>query len=81
MKSEKGGYAGYVGMKLVLALAAAVFLGILTIIVILVLLIPVGGVDAVTVLGGRAAGLTWNPLTVAIAFKLGGRVAGRPNFN
>ena len=67
MKSEKGGYAGYLGMKLVLAFATAVILGIVSVIVILVLLIPVGGVGVITVLAGGAAGLTWNPITIAIA--------------
>jgi hypothetical protein len=71
MKAEKGGYAGYVGMKIVLALAAAILLGIVSIILILVLLIPVGGVGVFAVIGGRAAGLTWNPLTIAIAVVCG----------
>ena len=35
------------------------------------LLIPVGGVGIITVLGGRAAGLSWNPLTIAIAIVAG----------
>jgi hypothetical protein len=72
MKSEKGPFAGYAGMKIVLAIAAAILLGIITFIVILLLLIPVGGVGALTVLAGRAAGLTWNPLTIAIAIVVGG---------
>jgi hypothetical protein len=38
---------------------------------VLILLIPVGGVGIVAVLGGQAAGLTWNPLTVAIAVVAG----------
>ena len=59
-------------MKIVLSFAAAVILFIATVIVLLVLLIPVGGVGAITVLGGRAAGLTWNPLTIAIAIVVGG---------
>jgi hypothetical protein len=71
MKAEKGGYAGYIGMKILLALAAAIVLGIITFVVILVLLIPVGGVGIFAVLGGRAAGLTWNPLTIAIAIVCG----------
>jgi len=67
MKTEKGGYAGYIGMKIVLSLVTAILLGVAALVVILLLLIPVGGVGAITVLAGRAAGLTWNPLTVAIA--------------
>jgi len=72
MKAEKGGYAGYIGMKIVLSIAAAVVLFAAFVAVFLVLLIPVGGVGAITVLGGRAAGLTWNPLTIAIAIAVGG---------
>jgi len=71
MKSEKGGYAGYIGMKLVLTFATAVILGIVSIIVILVLLIPVGGFGVITVLAGNSAGLTWNPVTIAIAIVAG----------
>jgi hypothetical protein len=72
MTLEKGGYAGYIAMKIVLAFAAAIVLFIVAIVVFLVLLIPVGGVGAITVLAGRAAGLTWNPLTIAIAIVVGG---------
>lgn len=71
IREEKLGFAGYIGMKVVLALAAAVGLGILTIIVILILLIPVGGVGAIAIFGGGAAGLSWNPVTIAIAIVLG----------
>ena len=31
------------------------------------LLIPVGGVGALVVLGGKAAGLNWNPYTITLA--------------
>ena len=74
MKTEKGGYAGYIGMKIVLSFAAAVILFVAALIVFVVLLIPVGGVGAITVLAGRAAGLTWNPLAIAIAIVVGGIV-------
>ena len=43
MKSEKGGYAGYIGMKVVLSFAAAVMVFVAALVVFLVLLIPVGG--------------------------------------
>lgn len=76
MKAAKGDYAGYIGMKVVLALAAAIVLGIITFIVILVLLIPVGGIGVITVLTGRAVGLSWNPLTIAIAIVVGAVLVG-----
>ncbi|HVO79328.1 MAG TPA: hypothetical protein VMT28_01280 [Terriglobales bacterium] len=67
LKAEKGGYAGYVGMKVVLALGAAVILGIVAAIVILVLLVPLGAVGVAAVLTGKAAGLTWNLYTITLA--------------
>lgn len=66
LKGEKGGYAGYIGIKIVLAIAASIGLGIITLIVFLVLLIPIGGLGVVAVLGGAAAGLTWNFYTIAL---------------
>lgn len=71
LKAEKGGYAGYIGMKIVLAIGAAIVFGIITVIVFFVLLIPIGGVGVIAVLGGKAAGLTWNFYTIALAVVLG----------
>ena len=71
MSAEKVGYAGYLGLKVALSLAAGIVLGIVTLLAVLVILIPVGGFGVITVLGGRAAGLTWNPLTIAIAIVVG----------
>jgi len=71
VQGEKGGYAGYIGMKLVLAIAAAIIFGIITFVVVLMILIPVGGVGVFAVLGGKAAGLTWNVFTIAAAVMAG----------
>jgi hypothetical protein len=71
MGAEKGGYAGYAGMKLVLAIAAAIIFGIAAFFLILILLIPVGGMGLITVLTGHAAGLTWNVLTITAAVVAG----------
>jgi hypothetical protein len=71
VKAEKGGYAAYIGMKIVMAIGAAVVLGIVSAIVILLLLIPVGGLGAVAVIGGMAAGLTWNLYTITLAVVAG----------
>lgn len=67
LKYEKGGYAGYIGMKIVLAIGAAVASMIVTLIAIFVLLIPIGGIGVVAVLGGEAAGWNWNPYTITLA--------------
>ena len=71
MSAEKVGYAGYLGLKVALSVAAGIVLGIVTLLAVLVVLVPVGGFGVITVLGGRAAGLTWNPLTIAIAIVAG----------
>ena len=72
MKSEKAAYAGYLGMKILLRLGASIILGFISIAVILTLMIPIGGFSIVAILGGRAAGITWNPATIAIAVVVGG---------
>jgi len=49
-----------------MAIAAAIILGIVSVIVILLFLIPVGGLGAVVVIGGMAAGLTLNVYTITL---------------
>ncbi len=71
INAEKGGYAAYIGMKIVLAIGAAVVLGIISGIVLLVFLIPVGGLGAIAVIAGMAAGLTWNLYTITLVVVLG----------
>jgi hypothetical protein len=71
VEGEKGGYAGYAGMKLLFSIAAGIAVGIAAIILLVILLIPVGGLGAITVLGGQAAGLTWNVLTITLAVVAG----------
>jgi hypothetical protein len=71
IKQEKGGYAAYIGMKIVMAIGAAIILGIASAIVMLLFLIPIGGLGAVAVIGGMAAGLTWNLYTITIAVVVG----------
>jgi hypothetical protein len=71
MKQEKGGFAGYLGMKVVLAIAAGVIFAVLTLIAFVVLLLPVGGLGVLVVLWGKASGMQWTPLTIAIAIAVG----------
>lgn len=71
LKAEKGSYAGYLGMKIVMALGTAVVVGIITVIVVLILLIPAGGFGIVAVLAGKTAGLTWNLYTITLAVVAG----------
>lgn len=71
LKSEKGSYVGYIGMKVVMAIAAAILFGILSLLALVVALIPlvILGILAVALVAGL--GLTWNPLTVVLAVLVG----------
>jgi hypothetical protein len=71
MKSEKGGYAGYIGMKIVLALGAAVVFGIITTIVMFIMLIPAGAIGVAALLAGKAAGMMWTLYTITAAVVAG----------
>jgi hypothetical protein len=71
MKAEKSGYAGYIGMKIVLAIGAGIILGIVGFIIALIILIPAAGVAVAAVLGGKAAGLGWTVATISAAVVAG----------
>lgn len=71
MKQEKAGYAGYLGMKLVLAIAAGILAWIATMVLLIILLIPVGGLGIIAVLAGKTAGLTWDVYTITLAVVAG----------
>jgi hypothetical protein len=71
IKAEKGGYAGYLGMKIVLAIVAGIIFGIIGFILALVILIPAVGVAIAAVLGGKAAGLSWTVGTITLAVVAG----------
>jgi hypothetical protein len=71
LQSEKGSYAGYGGMKFILAIGAAVGVGIVALIAIVLLLIPFGGIGAIAVIAGKAAGFTWNLFTITAAIVAG----------
>ncbi len=71
LKREIGGYAGYLGMKVVMAIGASLIVGVASLIVMLVILIPVGGLGVVAVLIGKAAGLTWNVYSITLVIVVG----------
>ena len=73
---EKSSYAAYLGMKILMALGAAMVLGIVSFIVILLLAIPLGGLGVIAVLTGKTAGLTWNVYTITLAVMGGGLLVG-----
>jgi hypothetical protein len=71
MKAERGSYAGYVGMKIVLSIVASIIFGIIGFILALIILIPAAGVAVAAVLGGKAAGLGWTVGTITLAVVAG----------
>jgi hypothetical protein len=71
MKTQKVSYAGYVGMKIVLALGASIVFGIAAGIVAAIAMIPFFVLGVVVVLLGKGGGLTWNAGTITFAIVAG----------
>ena len=71
MQTDKGGYAGYIGMKIVLAIAAGILFGIMIFLVILILALPFGLLGVLAVVAGKTAGLTWTAGTITLAIVAG----------
>jgi uncharacterized membrane protein len=71
IKSEMGGYAGYIGMKIVMAIGAGIVVGVATLILGLIIAIPTVGLSIVAILTGKSAGLTWNAYTITLAVVVG----------
>jgi hypothetical protein len=71
IESERGSYAGYLGMKVLMALGAAVVLGMISAIVIVMIALPFGGIGAIILIAGKTAGLTWNVYTITVAAMFG----------
>lgn len=69
--AEKGSYAAYIGMKIVMAIAAGIVVGIATVILAFFVAIPTIGLSILAVLTGKSAGLTWNAFTITLAILVG----------
>ncbi len=67
IRPEKGRYAVYLLLKLVLSIAAAILFGIIALAPALFVVVP----GVVAVLAGRAAGLGWNVTTISLAIIFG----------
>jgi hypothetical protein len=67
MKTEKGSYAGFVGMKIVLAIVAGIIVGIVGVIFALVIFVPAAGIAIAAVLAAKAAGVGWTVSTITMA--------------
>lgn len=70
-RAEMGGYAGYIGMKILMAIGAGIVIGIATLILGLFIGIPTIGLSILAVLTGKSAGLTWNVYTITLAVVVG----------
>ena len=71
MKAEKGSYAAYIGMKIVMAIGAAIIVGIATVILGLIIAIPTALFSILAIVTGKTAGLTWNAYTITVAVVVG----------
>jgi hypothetical protein len=71
LKADKASYAGYIVMKIVLAIAAGIVLGIITVIAALIILVPFGGIGIGALVLGKSAGWAWTWKTIAAAVMLG----------
>jgi hypothetical protein len=71
LQAEQGGYAVYVLMKIVLAIGAGIIIGIASVILVLIVVIPAAGLGIIAVITGKTAGLTWNVFTITIAIVVG----------
>ena len=72
LAADKLAFAGYVLMKIVLAIAATIIVGITTLLIFLVLLIPLGIAALIIFFGGKAMGLTLDAATISILALFGG---------
>lgn len=71
IKAEKGGYAAYLGMKIVMAIGAGIVVFIATMILALIIVIPTALLSILAIVTGKTAGLTWNAYTITLAVVVG----------
>jgi hypothetical protein len=71
LSTEKGGYAVYVLMKIVLAIGAGIIVGLASLILGLIVAIPTVALGIIAVLTGKTVGLTWNVFTITVAVVVG----------
>lgn len=71
LRTEKGPYAGYVGLKIVLAIAAGILIGIASLILGLMVAVPTAIMTVIALVTGKNAGLTWNVYTITVAVVVG----------
>jgi hypothetical protein len=69
--AEKAGYGGYVAVKVVLTIVAAIIVGMGSLILVLALLIPAALTALIALFGARMIGLAWNIFTISVAIAAG----------
>jgi len=74
LAQEKMAYAGFVLMKIVLAMGCAILFGIATLVALIAVAIPLAIASLILFFAGKAAGLTWNLSTISAVVILGGIV-------
>lgn len=76
MKTEMGAYAAYIVMKIILSVVAGALIAIAALIVGLLYVVPTAALSLFAILGGKAAGMTWNAHTIALAVVLSSILLG-----
>jgi hypothetical protein len=71
LKSEPLSYAGYIGMKIVLAIGASVVFGILSTIAAVFAMLPVVVVGVIVAIMTKGGSLSWNAVTITAAVVAG----------
>jgi hypothetical protein len=71
IEAELGGYAAYLGMKILMAIGAGIVVGIATLILGFMIAVPTIGLSIVAVITGKSAGLAWNAYTITVAIVVG----------
>lgn len=71
VQQEGSHYAGYAGMKVLLTIGAGIIVGIVGLLIGLIIAIPAAVVAVAAIFAGKAAGFTWNALTITAAVVAG----------
>lgn len=70
--ADKAAYAGYIGLKIAMAIGAGIVVGFATLILGLIIAVPTIGLGILAVVTGKVSGLTWDTQTIALAVVVGG---------
>jgi hypothetical protein len=76
LKQSPGSHAGYIAMKIVLAIGASVIFGVAAAIAAIFVMIPIAIIAIVVVIAAKSAGMVWNAPTITAAIVAGTIVVG-----